>query len=204
MSEGATELDIAKDITNAHLHWATNFRTEAYEAFCREHSTDYIIASANLAAHVGYLSMKQVEDFFLLLSGERREYYKRLFACDYIDGNIPIKFSWVDQCLQVIKPNEFLMVPSSDAGAVPESKFAYFDAEQQRHASIPVENLVRNEQAVPHCKGFAKWLKRWEDETTVEQWEYRVIRVSQWYIDYVRNSTPATSAQQNSVATETI
>ena len=157
--------------------WYAPFETQRYRESCSQYSTDYIFCSANYATTVGYLTMEQVEDFFLFLEGDERRFDKRFITCEHINGNIPLKFYWSDSIPQIIKPNEFLMVPVECAGSILEEKFEHFDAERQNHANVPAADLFRKSEVVSHCKGFSRWLKRWHDETAKEQ-EYRTLVIS--------------------------
>jgi hypothetical protein len=57
-------------LSHSAYDWNSPFKTKAYMEFESKYSTDYIICSNNLSTTAGFLTMKQTEDFFLLLSGE--------------------------------------------------------------------------------------------------------------------------------------
>jgi len=178
--------------------WGHNapFETKRYKEACLEHSTNYVFHSANYAVPAGYLTMEQVEDFFLQLEGEQRRFDKRFLTCEYINGNIPLKFYWTDDVPQIIKQNEFLIIPVESAGSIAEEKFERFDAAQQDHTNAPPADLFRKSETVPHCKGFSKWMKQWKDETD-EKWEYRVIAISQLYVNHIRENTQQLKGEAN-------
>ena len=175
--------------------WVDPSDTKTYKEFCSQYSTDYVFYSRNLATPAGYWTMRQIEDYFLMLAGEERGFNKQYISCEYINRNIPLMISWSDQFQQTIRPNEFVMIPIESARAISDDKFERFATEQRNHANIPNADYFRKTEVVPHCEGFAKWLKRWKEETD-EQWEYRVIAICLLYANHVRKNSPASSHQK--------
>ena len=194
MHEDATKQQCPDDLPTLMKRvwksWGHNapFETKRYKEACSQYSTDYVFCSANYATTAGFLTMENVEDFFLQLEGEQRRFDKRFLPSEYINGNIPLKFYWSDSVPQIIKPNEFLMVPVESAGSILEEKFIRFDTEQQNHANIPPADYFRKSETVPHCKGFSKWMKQWKNETAEEQ-EYRILAISRLYVYHIRKNT---------------
>jgi len=172
------------------------FETRRYKESCSQYSTNYVICSSNFATTAGYLTMVQVEDFFLQLAGEERRFDKRFITCEYVDGSIPLKFYWTDDIPHIITPNEFLMVPVESAESIAEEKFERFDAAQQNHANVPPADYFRKSETVPHCKGFSKWMKQWKNETAEEQ-EYRILAISLFYVNHIRSNTQNLKGKNN-------
>jgi hypothetical protein len=126
--------------------------------------TDHVLCSSRYATPIGNLTWRQTEDFFLLLSGEQRGIYNRIISCEYVDGNIPLIFGWTDLCPQVVRSKEFLIIPVEQCRLIQDSKFERYETEQRNHTNVPFAKLIRKSEAVPFCEGFAKWLKKWQDE----------------------------------------
>ena len=178
--------------------WGHNapFEEQRYQEACSQYSTDYVFCSANYAATAGFLTMENVEDFFLQLEGEQRRFDKRFLTCEYINGNIPLKFYWTDDVPQIIKQNEFLMIPVESAGSILEENFVRFDTAQQNHVNVSTADYFRKSETVPHCKGFSKWMKQWKNETAEEQ-EYRILAISLFYVNHIRKNTQQLKDETN-------
>jgi len=179
--------------------WDAHLKTEEYQKKRSRH-IDYVLCSSRCCASAGSLTMEQIEEFFhRQLTCEAKVYDGRVFDCSYTNGCIPLTYYLSDRCPQIVRLNEFIMIPSDQRISIPDDRFERFNAEWHKRIGTSTDNYFRNSEIVPHCNGFAKWLKRWQDETD-DGWEYRVLRISQIYLDTIRKNLPATSSQQNLVA----